>query len=364
MLASAEILISKGARLDVTSPRGQNLLHFASDIKELKFFKLLCVSGYGDWDVHAKDRDGFTPMHYLFREAPKSSIDIENILQICRILMTMRRPNGDDLVNAEDKESARPLAYAVKNHFAAGLGYGDWESASNFGSDVETVVQALLDKGTNYAAQDLYGNTPLRCILRKAPLALIEFFLQKYSEIGNQSPNNNPLLLRDSTGETLFHDVAHRSEASPENSEVFGRVLEALSPFVDIKKYITEQNSYEMYTPLLVAVDEQNLEMVKLIMSVNTDINQRGSDGCSALDYVCNLIAKFAVDELGGAGNERTLAINTSIFYHIIDTATTFSFSILECQLFEPKIFSKVMEILDIPRIIAVFDAPFRDRHG
>ncbi|KAF3931115.1 hypothetical protein ABW20_dc0108053 [Dactylellina cionopaga] len=70
LLESAKLMISNGANVDVKTPDGITPIHLAASIQDLRFFKLLCVSG--DWDIHATGGEKkMTPMNFLFAKRPK-----------------------------------------------------------------------------------------------------------------------------------------------------------------------------------------------------------------------------------------------------------------------------------------------------
>ncbi|KAF3927292.1 hypothetical protein ABW21_db0200660 [Orbilia brochopaga] len=185
MLQSAVLLISEGANLGVISSQSnETLLHLAAKARDLKFFKLLCVSGDKDWDVHAQDNSLRTPMHKLFAPGiditPQNSKEITEVLQICRILVKMQRSDREPLVDVEDVYSLRPLALAVQNGFAEGVRLlidlgADVHDEDHYqqtcfhflagvfnriGGNGAKIAQVLLEKNANCASRSRGGTTP------------------------------------------------------------------------------------------------------------------------------------------------------------------------------------------------------------
>ncbi|KAF3294865.1 hypothetical protein TWF132_002786 [Orbilia oligospora] len=117
LLKSAEILILEGAdlKLGEDSERATTCLHLAASLNELKLFKLLCVSG--DWDVHARDKLGKTPLHCLLdAQRPSSPEKVTETLSIFKMIVKMKRLE-EDLINMEDDRSQNALAYAIQGGF-------------------------------------------------------------------------------------------------------------------------------------------------------------------------------------------------------------------------------------------------------
>ncbi|KAF3316020.1 Histone-lysine N-methyltransferase ehmt2 [Orbilia oligospora] len=216
-LESAKILIAEGACLDVEGEGGLTVLHLAARIRNLKLFKLLCVSW--ECDVRKGDNFGWTPLHYLFKDTPNEPSRIKGTLGICEVILKMKGQGRIvvDLVDAEDNNSETPLAFAVRARFkeavdaliepganvhdedCVGGNCFDHLAFESDGTDPETevaIANTLFEAGAD-CTKRTKGRYPLTYAIIKRKTHLIEVFLPKYSEKGKQCPDNNPVLGRD-----------------------------------------------------------------------------------------------------------------------------------------------------------------------
>ncbi|KAK6508236.1 hypothetical protein TWF506_010333 [Arthrobotrys conoides] len=320
LLKSAEILILEGADLTLgdKSERRTTCLHLAAPFHDLKLFKLLCVSG--DWDVHAQDSEGKTPLHRLFGlQKPKTSEEIADTLGILKMMVKMKK--GDDLINIEDDKSQNVLAYAVRSNFIEAvemlvdMGVDIHDEDSNgancfhhlshwlVGADQIDlkVAEVLLRSGLDYTKPDKFGRTPLFCAVTLGRLSLARFFLGKYDElakISQETGNANPFLLQTNRNRrTLLYAAARgacliaanedRIAEQLDSIEFFKELNGKLSKYTDTASLILQTDSSGL-TPLHVAVKGSCLEMVKAIIAINPDITR--IDHClrSPLDLAMN----------------------------------------------------------------------------
>ncbi|KAK6519524.1 hypothetical protein TWF281_003351 [Arthrobotrys megalospora] len=317
MLESAKILIFEGADLTITGNSGETLLHLAAAIRDLKFFKLLCVSG--SWNVHARCADKYTALHYLFRwDRPTSQKKVDDTLEILRILIQMRRPDGDDLVNAQDKYSRNPLSWAVHGGFKEAIPlflelgvdihdddsrgqnlfhdlsksryeYGNTQSAPltplRIQIEIET-ANVLLETGLDPTRPGNGRNTPLLDAISRRRWHLVDILLEKYAQIGARNPGRkHPILIRDIAGTGVLYLAVSGSSKKESGGGFFKRIVELLAGNEELKTAITLPN-YSHNTPLHQAVFRRDLEVIKCILSLGIESTKtvRNSQGYTALD--------------------------------------------------------------------------------
>ncbi|KAK6330490.1 hypothetical protein TWF696_003381 [Orbilia brochopaga] len=364
LLKSAEKLVARAAATDlqIQNPKGATLLHLAAKIRNLQFFKLLCVSG--DWDVHAKDQSGQNPMHYLFTNSrPKDPNRIHEVMNICQIMMKMRHSDGDDLVNAEDLFSMNPLAYAVGGGFKEAvelliklgadvhdensIGGNCFHHLASYGSPEDNteadlaVADILLQAGVNCAKRDIRGATPLVEALSKSKWHIARYLLKIYDEMGKKSTGeeDNPLLARDSDGQTILHYTA--SQMIGTDTETYANIMQdvvtILSSYTNIQEFVHLADC-RGDTALHLAVDSSNFWATKFITTISPEhgLGTRNQSLFNAMDFAAEELARGEWDKrLGLSDDELGIDITTKIFYHLFSLATpsNFSFSFFETKL-------------------------------
>ncbi|KAK6358981.1 hypothetical protein TWF696_000153 [Orbilia brochopaga] len=389
-LRSAEVLISEGARLDVNS-RGTNetLLHLAAAARDLKFFKLLCVSGDKDWDVHAQDDRLQTPMHRLFQfrhnKHPQDAKAMKEVLQICRIMVKMQRSDREPLVDVEDSYSVRPLALAVQGGFVEGvkllieLGADIHDKDNNQNTCFHLLALEYRDIGENGAkiAEILFENnvdyisgsgdkiTPLWFAAKMGSLGLFQLLLPKYIELGHRHPQQNPLLLETSVGHTLFHAAAHiyqHPTTLKDQRTIFKELIAAISQFTDIKNFLQIPSLLSGGIASFDSITSLDLETANAILDLTDDLSYRDYYGFNILDHICRIITC----DLGRISSHGLKQEFQDIFYRCLGALRPFSFSYLECSLFGPRMSTeaRILEIIDFPKMISLCGPPSRDPHG
>ncbi|KAF3314870.1 hypothetical protein TWF173_004396 [Orbilia oligospora] len=340
LLKSAEILILEGAdlKLGEDSERTTTCLHLAASLNELKLFKLLCVSG--DWDVHARDKLGKTPLHCLLdAQRPSSPEKVTEILSIFKMIVKMKRLE-EDLINMEDDKSQNALAYAIQGGFIEAVemlvdmgvnvhdedfnGANCFHHLSNWPvgdeTNVKKVADVLLRSGLDYAKPDKFGKTPLHCAATAGRWYWARFFLSKYDElakISQETGNTNPLLLlTNGNRKTLFYATAQGAVGDAikrqrieqlDSIEFFKELNSVLSKYTDTASLILKPDSIGR-TPLHIAVKGRCLQMVEAIISINPDISRVDHYLKSALDVAMHNLTETRIELRPRPGNLDTKA--------------------------------------------------------
>ncbi|KAF3216289.1 hypothetical protein TWF191_009114 [Orbilia oligospora] len=399
-LESAKILIAEGARLDVEGEGGSTVLHLAARIRNLKLFKLLCVSW--EWDVHKGDNFGWTPLHYLFRDTPpKEPSRIKETLGICEVILKMKGQGRlvADLVDAEESNSETPLAFAVKARFkeavdvlielGANVHDEDHDGGNCFdhlayesdGTDPETevaIANRLFEAGVD-STKCTKGRYPLTYAIMKQKTHLVEVFLPKYSEKGKQYPQNNPLLGRDGySWETWAHLLiegdpswnrgltVRSGHPDPETSmRLLKQLMTLVSEHTDVTEYFG-RTDWKNCNALRRVIRFYDFKFTKFITAINPDIKPRDPNGLNVLDYWCKMLYEdFAKDQIDEEELE-TLEKGKEILYHLIEVNVREPppLSFLETPMFKSEPPMKIEKWFDLTRIFDRFRHPYRDEHG
>ncbi|KAF3902418.1 hypothetical protein ABW20_dc0105194 [Dactylellina cionopaga] len=390
LLTSAKALVAAGAKLDVKTSKNTPILHLAAQIRDLKFFKLLVVSW--EWDVHAVDNLKMNPLHYLFKNHPPKDADkIQEILDICQVIMKMRRMDGGDIVNAEDVNSEMPLSGAVRGGFKQAV-----ELLISLGADVHDEN----DEGHNYfhvlaggtttsgeteiALANIFfaagldctkpanrGATPISIALETSKQNLLLLFLQKYDEL-NKDPltsGKTPITHIDDDGCSLLH-LFIRGYGTFEEDEMltgmFTTVLSLTSRCVHVdKREFISQKDFVGETPLHFAVRYRRQRILDQILNLEPNTSSRNIVGYTPLDAICEQIAIESADVAKGVTfYEPRLAVSKTMFPKILEKTSCLSLSHFETALFDLEIGDNLFEELKLLDLIRKYDAPFVDEHG
>ncbi|EPS42549.1 hypothetical protein H072_3473 [Dactylellina haptotyla CBS 200.50] len=366
LFTSVRTLITEGAALDVKTNSGSTPLHLAAKIGNLKLFKLLALSS--EWDVHEVDAFQKTPLHYLFdNPAPNNPDKVREILEICQVILKMRRSDGGDLINAEDKNSETPLAGAAKAGFKQAV-----ELLVQLGADITDentkgenyfhllargkranpdtelgIASILLDGGLDCTKSDNIGLVPLAQAVAKGKWRLVDFFLQIYDTLAetSESAKDNPLLKQDLHGYSILHIFARGPEQLFQNetddivTNYFQKVSAIVSKYGDLRDLVAQRNLVGE-TPLHLAIRYRRLGVVKAILNIRTDNDSRDHSGLTPLDYI---FYQFAFETARLATNNymsiamapTMLATTKAIWIEMIKTMPPSSFSHFETAFFE-----------------------------
>ncbi|KAK6353835.1 hypothetical protein TWF730_008258 [Orbilia blumenaviensis] len=230
VLETARTLIRNGATLnaDIRDDRGDTLLHYAAELHDLEFFKLICFSV--DWNGLPVDRRGMTPLHFLFLDRPEASPKkIQEVLDICQILVQLgtRSISADgefktirDIVNAQDSRSRSPLMNTVESTFAEGakklieLGV-DVHDDDNSGNtcfhlladytksprasprDLDSTfatADLLFQQGLDITRTNNLGETAFMVAFQYGTMAMIQWLLEKFSKMEANHGEEHPFI--------------------------------------------------------------------------------------------------------------------------------------------------------------------------
>ncbi len=224
-------LISKGHFIydDVTKKTGSDVAYDAYSKLDLVNYMFLTMIHHPNYNVHAKNKSGRTPLHLAA---------IYGHHELVPILLA----KGAN-VRAFDLHPLTPL------HIAAGNG------------NIE-IVQLLLDAGACVNVIGRNHQIPSHLAAGQRKCEMVQLLLEKGADI--EAKNQN--------GETLLHIAAGNGDVE------MVKLLLAKNSEVNVRK-----NHKKI--PLHVAAENGHFEIVQLLLEKGADLNARDDDGNTALHF-------------------------------------------------------------------------------
>ncbi|CAH0549306.1 unnamed protein product [Brassicogethes aeneus] len=250
----ANVLLSKDADIDAQDINGKSPLIFAVSNNHTETAKFLINKGA---DVNLRgSKDNATALHDA---AATGNVEIAKVLL-----------SKDADIDAQDINGYSPLMFAViKNHTETA------KFLINHGADVNLrsskynrtalhdaaatgnveIAKVLLSKDADIDAQDINGYSPLMFAVNKNHTETAKFLINHGADVNLRSSKYNS---------TALHDAA-----ATENVEI-AKVL--LSKDADI-----DAQDINGYSPLMFAVIKNHTETAKFLINKGADVNLRGS---------------------------------------------------------------------------------------
>ncbi|XP_045882814.1 transient receptor potential cation channel subfamily A member 1 isoform X1 [Meles meles] len=215
------LLLSKGARVDIKDHLGRNFLHLTVQqphgLKNLRpeFMQMQHIKQL----VMDEDDDGCTPLHYACRHG--IPVSVNNLLDF------------NVSIHSKSKDKKSPL------HFAAS--YGRINTCQRLLQDMSDT--RLLNEG------DLHGMTPLHLAAKNGHDKVVQLLLKK-----------GALFLSDHNGWTALHHAS------------LGGYTQTMKVILDTNLKCTDQVDEEGNTALHFAAREGHAKAVALLLSYDADI--------------------------------------------------------------------------------------------
>lgn len=299
-LNAVRFLIDEGAKVNFAMPDGTTALILAAENNATEIASLLLENGA---NIYAKNNEGTA----IDIARARNSFDVEKVLT---------GVNAD--VNAFDAEGRTPLMYAARDnnvdlikeilHAGAKIDATDTKGQSalmlaitNGASDA---VFALIDSGTNINVKDASGWTPLTYAVSYNMLDVMRYLVSNKADIDlAQSEGKTALML--ATEKNDLETISYLIDAGAQIDIVDAKGCTAFLYAVlydnnDIAKTLlnkskdsVDKDSVDGFTPLMVAANNKNIEMVRMIVTAGANINKVDSYGRSAFTYA---VAKNSMD--------------------------------------------------------------------
>jgi ankyrin repeat protein len=279
------------ATLESTDASGKTILHIATEKGNLPAVRIILsvMDSYDDAKrdiiINKKDRDGQTPVDIAL-----SRLDSQDHIKIAEQLILSGAVSNSRIYNY--------FAPAVKNnnynqrwadgltlfHYAAGGGH-------------EGFIYFLVGKNANVNIKNSSGATPLHEAVKSGKLGVIKLILQNGADINAQ----------DAKGNTPLHIAAPIREhaavlqllleygANPNLRDAYGdsplHVLITLNRSPEIVKVLLANNKIDVamrnikgQTPLFIAVHENRVALIPLLLAARSDIFAADNSGVTPFD--------------------------------------------------------------------------------
>jgi ankyrin repeat protein len=247
------------------------LIHDAAEKGSIEAIKQHLAAGT---DINAKDRDGWTPLHFATR--------FED-LAMAELLVA----NGAD-VNAKAKNDWTPLdvAYAselrelLRKH--GGKTKRELEAKESIHAaaetgNIEAVKQHLAD-GVNMNAEDMIGWTPLYFAIDEGHTEITELLIAKGADINAKNASAIGLNAEDIRGWTPLHCAVKKASRTGEMDVVELLIIKGAN--VNAKDEAKDDGGK---TPLHWAVGFGQKEVVELLLRKGADVSAKDDLGMTPL---------------------------------------------------------------------------------
>lgn len=265
--------IDLSQEINMQDEDGNTPLHYAAKEGNWECVELLCKRGA---NIYLVDKNGMNPLHIASRYGHVS----------CAKLLISHNKNKQDYINSKTLNGETPFLLSISgNHENCAQllknAWGNPYDCNNIGATalhygarggiecLNFTIEAMKNFGGVYNINtcDEYGRTPLHFTRNKE---CFEALIQNGADFVDQGK-----LIRDHHNKTILHYIAASGDAS-----FMEFLLKELKKHkVDISKEINHQDDSGRM-PLYYAIDQENLEMVKLLLSINTQFAAEEIDGC------------------------------------------------------------------------------------
>jgi len=317
---AAQVLLKAGAKVDPKEKfGGQTPLMWASARRHPEMMELLISKG-ADLNAASTDRNyqrhiqaegrpksldsgGLTPLLYAARENCLACVDVllkHNVDinlpdpdSVSPLMVAIMNANWDVAkrlieagadVNQWDIYGETPLFTAVGLHTRRDNGKGPIDPVNK--TDGMTIVKLLLDRGANPNAQLFFvpanvsgntntrGATPLIRAANSADMEVVKLLLAKGADA----------TLYTADRQTPIHAVL--AGRAPENQAIeMIKLLQKAGTDVNVVALVNHPQEIRGGSALHYAVRKRQKEVIKLLASMQIDMNAVDQDGLTALDY-------------------------------------------------------------------------------
>ncbi|KAI1387300.1 ankyrin repeat protein [Hypoxylon trugodes] len=269
-----ELLLEKGADVNFCGGDTDSPLFSAFYRSETEVAKLLLEKG---GDVNWSASDGWTPLHaaydmpHLIPELLKRGVNIDSICSFGTItMMASRRDEPKTIAALLEHGDSKPdleIVYGDDGTVPEDIGY----TALLIGcrNKAPECVKLLLDAGADPTFRHSNGDGAVDICVQKGDSTEFEECLK------HLLPYNPDLGHIDDQGDTLLHKIHENTLLS-----IVKLLVEEGAP--------TDVENNEGYTPLAVAINENNIEVAKYLIEQNVNVNVYSSKFGSILHLACS----------------------------------------------------------------------------
>ncbi|KAF3931758.1 Ankyrin-2 [Dactylellina cionopaga] len=303
---SSKILISAGASLNHTLPFSETtMLQLAAGIRDTQLFQMI-ISRMVTADINKGDSEGNTPMHSTFSPGPfyfgqepayDESAKILHRDSGQQILEMLFEAGAD--VNAQNFNSESPLdhatcrkdIYGMKWLLEHGADINDDDSGGNtclhkilnserpfYNVDPVLLARTLIEGGLDVTRKSKDGKTVLSLAVKHHEAPLVRYLLDVHKE--KFSPAHDYLFQQDLHSRSLLNRCAARGKGG---AEIADMLVEGLSS-EEISYCLKLPDTDKGLTPLHVAAEYGNIEMLDYLLSLKPDLTAKAFNGKTALD--------------------------------------------------------------------------------
>jgi ankyrin repeat protein len=317
----AELLIAKGADLNVANANGQTPLHLSVRQGRKDIVELLIKKGA---DVNAKNKWNRTPYDIAVDQGRK---EIAGILlnEIAKSAISAVNNAFQQAVRAGDTDLVKSLI--SKGADVNARGRGDYTALHNARESIE-IMRLLLANGADIEARQEHGATPLACVAYSGHIEAARLLIEHGADIeaklsdGETTPllravsqqhvETTKLLLdkganihatwrglsaihiamdgdrlsnRKSNKEMVKLLVDRGLESPAIHLAAFYGDLQELKNYINNGAKVNEQDAAG-YTPLHCAVCGDHMDIVKFLLGSGANVNARTKNGWTPLAFV------------------------------------------------------------------------------
>ncbi len=213
-----------------------------------------------------------------------------------------------------------PLVFLL--HYAVDNGYFE-------------IVEYLLQHGADVNLKDINGCTPLQIAVANSDndIEIVKLLIENGADINAQDENNCTILdyaFNNNRIEIIKEILKYDNINDINKKKYIDILLIYFSKYNDILSFRWLNENFKInaniedkksrYTPLQIAVKNNNIEMVKLLLENHADVNLKDINGCTPLHWAveCNNIEIVKLFIENGAGiNAQDETLATTLYLSI-----------------------------------------------
>lgn len=306
-----EILLLKRVKVDFIDKLGRSPLHLAVDRDDASITQLLVDAGA---DVNLRNGKGRTPLHLT---ASRGSVNVGRHKQDC--LSILIAAGADSTI--QDNYEQTPI------HIAAAS--GNWRGLKKMSTD-----------DFDWNLQDIDGETPLHLAAMFGNVKVVETLLPYYLPETRNTLGETPFAKALSERQTevaikllnsgFYSEIETKNGLYPQHLATIRGNEILLEILVNIPTNGSHKNPINGKTPLISAVENNNLAAVKTLLQAKHDVNERDDLGQHALWYAFENIQIFKLlVENGSLVNSRNWRNDTPLHYAAQEDLALFAIVLL-----------------------------------